>query len=65
MCLCIQDHHGNSPMGVLLDGMVADCGVDVTQEILLTSAFQMATSEEQIRVICQQLGRAARQRPGV
>jgi hypothetical protein len=63
VCLCLQEDRSNSTMGALLDGMMADCGVEVTQEILLSSSFQLATSEDQIRVICQRLGNVARQRP--
>ncbi len=69
VCLCIQKGRGShmtssTPgLGALLDVMVSDCGVGVAQDVLLSSSFQVVTSEEQIRAVSHLLGKSARLRP--
>lgn len=68
VCLCIQKGwggHMTQPLGVLMDAMVEDCGMEETWDILLSSSFQMSTSETDISAVCQSLGRAAKLRPKV
>ena len=52
-------------LGSLLDMIVSDCGVDVAQDVLLSSCFQVVTSEEQIRTVSHLLGKSAKLRPAM
>ena len=71
VCLCVQKGRGShvtssmSGLGALLDMLVSDCGVGVAQDVLLSSSFQVVTSEDEIRSVSHLLGKFARLRPAL